>query len=263
MGSDMAYVYALLGGILPALVWLWFFLKEDSQHPEPKWLIVVAFLSGMLAVILAIPTEMLAKCIAVGSWPEGLFTYAHTSIQGVTPAPFGIFAYCTGLAGASPVFLWAAVEELLKYLVAVSLILWRKAVDEPIDPMVYLITVALGFAALETAIYLLGPFDRGEIFYGIHNGSMRFVGAALIHTLSSAVVGFAIGLTFYKASWIQCISLCTGLILAIVLHALFNHHIITSGGKSVMYVFLSVWIGIVCLFVLFERAKRITRSYFT
>jgi RsiW-degrading membrane proteinase PrsW (M82 family) len=49
------FFYGLLGGLLPALLWLWFFLKEDSKRPEPKWLILAAFLAGMLAVILALP----------------------------------------------------------------------------------------------------------------------------------------------------------------------------------------------------------------
>ena len=29
-------LFALIGGFVPALVWLWFWLKEDKQKPEPK-----------------------------------------------------------------------------------------------------------------------------------------------------------------------------------------------------------------------------------
>ena len=241
-------IYALLGGLLPALLWLWFFLKEDSTRPEPKWLIMASFLSGMVAVLLALPTEMLAKCIAAGTWPAHAWT-----------APFQTLAYCRELTDTNPVFLWAAVEELLKYLIAVVVILWRRAVDEPIDAMIYLITIALGFAALETGLFLLNPLGRGDISGGILTGNLRFMGAALIHTLSSAVIGFSIAITFYRAFWIQFISLCTGLVLAIVLHALFNHHIISSSGENTAIVFFAVWLGIVFLFLLFEKAKRVTR----
>jgi RsiW-degrading membrane proteinase PrsW (M82 family) len=241
-------LFALLGGLLPALLWLWFFLREDSTHPEPKWLIMAAFLSGMLAVLLALPTEMLAKCLVSGVWPtDALWT------------PIATLAYCRDQSGVDPIFLWAAVEELLKYLVAVAIVLWRRAVDEPIDAMIYLISVALGFAALETGMFLMTPLARGDIAGGILTGNLRFLGAALIHTLASATVGFSIAISFYRSYAVQFISLCTGLILAIVLHALFNHNIMTLSGGRTILVFFSVWLGIVGLFLLFERAKRITR----
>jgi len=241
-------LFALLGGILPALLWLWFFLKEDSARPEPKWLIVASFLSGMLAVVLALPAEMLAKCVAAGTWPVSFWR-----------APFEAFGVCRTLPDVDPVFLWAAVEELLKYLVAVVVILWRKAVDEPIDSMIYLITVALGFAALETGLFLMGPLHRGDITGGILTGNLRFMGAALIHTLSSAMVGFAIAAAYYRSFLVQFLSLCTGLTVAIILHALFNHHIIQGSGERTSIVFFFVWLGVIGLLLLFERAKRITR----
>ena len=62
--------------------------------------------------------------------------------------------------------------------------------------MVYLITVALGFAALETGLFLMEPLSHGDISRGIITGNLRFMGAALIHTLSSAVVGYAIALSY-------------------------------------------------------------------
>jgi RsiW-degrading membrane proteinase PrsW (M82 family) len=42
--------FAVLGGVLPPLIWLWFWLKEDTRRPEPKALIGLAFLSGILAI---------------------------------------------------------------------------------------------------------------------------------------------------------------------------------------------------------------------
>jgi len=241
------FLYGLLGGLVPALLWLWFFLKEDSERPEPRWLIVAAFLAGMLAVIIALPVEMLAKCIASGTWPG-----SHTGL-------LDTLTFCRQIPDTNPIFLWAAVEELLKYLLAVVVVLWRRAVDEPIDAMIYLITVALGFAALETGLFLMEPLGRGDITGGFLTGNLRFLGAALIHTLASAVVGFSIAMTFYRNTIVQFLSLCTGLIIAIVLHALFNHHIIASGGEHTAIVFFFVWLGVIAMLALFERIKLITR----
>lgn len=243
-------VFSFIGGVFPALIWLWFFLKEDSVHPEPKWLILAAFLSGMLAVVLALPLEMYTKCFASGIWPE------HPIMH-----PFQTMAFCRDATTVNPLFLFAAVEELLKYFIVLVVILWRRAVDEPIDAMIYLITVALGFAALETGLYLTNPFSFGDITGGLLTGSLRFVGAALIHVLSSATIGFFIAITFYRTYWIQFVSLCTGIMLSIVLHAQFNHHIMVGSGVRTNIVFLSVWLGIIGLLLLFERAKRITRPH--
>jgi len=46
--------YALFGGILPALVWLVFWLREDKKNPEPKKLILRTFLFGMGAVMIVL-----------------------------------------------------------------------------------------------------------------------------------------------------------------------------------------------------------------
>jgi len=248
MTSGQLVLFAFTGGLFPALLWLWFFLKEDRKNPEPHWLILAAFLSGMFAVLLTLPVEMVLKCLASSSWP----LHAWQS-------PFQTIGYCRDIPNVEPIFFWAATEELIKYLIAISVILWREAVDEPIDAMVYLISVALGFAALETGLFLMEPFGRGDITGGMLTGNLRFIGAALIHTLSSAIIGFSIAITFYRTYWIQFVSLCTGLFLAIVLHALFNHHIMADGGGRTALVFFFVWLGIVGLLLLFERAKLVTR----
>lgn len=248
MSLGPTVIYAILGGLLPALLWLWFFLREDKLHPEPRWLLLVSFLAGVLAVIVVLPLEMAAKCLVAGSWPSESFLL-HL---------FSGLAYCRDIVGVSPVILWAAIEELVKFGAAVALVLWHRAVDEPIDAMIYLITIALGFAAFETGLFLMDPFGRGDILGGILTGNLRFMGAALIHTLSSAVVGFGIAYSFYRSRFVQFVSLCTGLIGAVVLHALFNHHIITSSGGRTALVFFLVWLGVIVLFLLFERAKRVT-----
>ncbi len=40
---------AFLGGVLPSLLWLWFWIKEESKKPEPKGLLAVVFILGMVA----------------------------------------------------------------------------------------------------------------------------------------------------------------------------------------------------------------------
>ena len=43
---------AVIGGGLPPLLWLWFWLNEETHH-EPKLLILGTFVGGMMAVPVA------------------------------------------------------------------------------------------------------------------------------------------------------------------------------------------------------------------
>ena len=70
--------------------------------------------------------------------------------------------------------------------------------DEPIDAVIYMITVALGFSALENALFLSNLISTSSFAQSIITGNSRFLGATLLHVASSAAVGVMIGLSYYK-----------------------------------------------------------------
>lgn len=226
--------YAFIGGILPALVWLYFLLKEDSRCPEPVPLLMTAFLAGMLAVPLALILEMLFRDLAY-VW------FAECSPDG---------RLCT------PIILgWSVIEETLKYALPGLLVLWRKAVNEPIDLVIYMLTAALGFAALENALFLVAPFASGELLLGISTGNLRFIGSTLLHVIASSAIGFALALSFWLPPFVRAIAAAAGLMLAIALHAVFNFFILQGDGAYTLYAFLIVWISAVIFFALFEVVR--------
>jgi len=215
--------FAFLGGIMPAMVWLYFLLKEDRRCPEPRHMIALAVIAGMLSVALVLPLERLA----------------------VLTLPAGI-----------PVIIgWAAIEETVKYLLAAIIVLWRRAVDESLDLVMYMITVALGFAALENALFLIAPFSGGNMIEGLLTGNLRFIGSTLLHVVASAAIGFSLAFSFRMSRWVRTIFATVGLILAIALHALFNFLIIDGSGSFTLLAFFLVWSGAVVLFALFELLK--------
>jgi RsiW-degrading membrane proteinase PrsW (M82 family) len=216
--------YAAIGGFLPALFWLWFWLHEDRKRPEPRGQIMLAFLAGMIAVPIVIPLER---------WVWSAFGGSTTTIV-----------------------LWAAVEEFAKYLAAFVFVLRSRYVDEPIDALIYLMTTALGFAALENVFFLMGPLAEHGLLAGVITGNLRFIGATLLHTLASAAIGGALALSFHRHARVRHHYLLGGLIAAISLHSLFNILIIASNGSALFSVFAAVWGGMVGLIVLFERIKR-------
>jgi len=151
--TSSTLLFALLGGVVPAVLWLLFWLREDKRCPEPRGLLMIAFLAGMLAVPLVVPLEHKAA---------------------------SLFPSMAGLV----VILWAVIEESMKFLAAYIAVLRNKAVNEPIDMVIYMITVALGFAALENTLFLLTPIEHGFIVQSILTGNLRFVGATLLHVVA-------------------------------------------------------------------------------
>ncbi|MEK7120678.1 MAG: PrsW family intramembrane metalloprotease [Patescibacteria group bacterium] len=217
---------AFLSGILPAVFWLWFWLKED-RHPEPKGLIILSFVLGMFAVPAVIPFEKLA---------------------------FGLITNSLVL-----MIVWAFIEELFKYLVAYISVLRRKEDDEPIDPVIYMITVALGFSALENTFFLFNPLINEGFVGALLTGNMRFIGATVLHTVSSAMIGLFMGLSFYRNKKVKKSYFYFGFFLAVLLHTLFNFFIINGKGEALISVFVGVWVLAIILLVMFEVIKKIRK----
>ncbi len=221
---------AFLGGIIPPLLWLWFWLKEDEGHPEPKGVLSIVFITGMLAVIVVLPIQK--------------FIQDHVSL------PEG------------QLVLWASTEEILKYLAVLIIVYKTSNATKPIDWPTYLITAALGFAALENMLFLLKifPSSIGAI-PSLSTGNLRFLGANLLHAISSAIIGIAVGLSFYASQWKRIIFLFVGFLIAIGLHSTFNFFIIRNAGNDFLKVLAFLWVVTIIIMLLFEKVRRISEDY--
>ena len=236
------FVYALIGGVFPALIWLWFWMHESHEHHEPKNTIWITFLAGMCCVFVVYPLQKLTDFLPFQSGTLG----------GAT----------SGAANWNVLLIWAFFEEAVKFLAAYLIVLRSKSdtYDEPIDAFVYLMTAALGFSAMENTFFLLSPLLSGDALTGVLTGNMRFMGANLLHVASSGVLSIFLSYAYYKPKYIEKIYVIAGLITATVLHALFNLLIImiTEAEKSRLFVAFSfVWISIILLILALERVKTI------
>ena len=73
--------------------------------------------------------------------------------------------------------------------------------------------------------------------------------------LASGTIGVLLAFAFYKSNQVKLAFGMLGLFIAIVLHALFNFFIMGASGETILGVFLFVWMGIIVLFLLFEKVK--------
>lgn len=221
-------IYALLGGILPAVLWLNFWLKED-RHQEPRKLILGSFLLGGASVFVALPIEHLFNEIL-----------PHYSLLAL--------------------FAWASTEEAVKLLAAYFVALRTRFNDEPIDAMIYLLSSALGFSAIENTLFLLKPFSNGDFATGLATINLRFIGASLLHIICSVIIAIGIGFAFYKKPLTKKIVLGVSFLVSALLHTAFNNFIIKS-EYSIFFIFSGVWIGLIAVIVILEKIKKIKKIY--
>ena len=221
-------LYAILGGLIPALFWLWFWLKnEDREEPEPFGLISISFILGALMVIVAIWLEKITLGFVEGN-------------------------------NEARIILWSAIEELLKFLGVLIIIFGNKNLNQPIDYPVYFITTALCFAAFENILYLINPIEANGAIIGMFTGGLRFLGSTLLHAISSAMIGSALGLSFYTRRYRKTY-LLIGIIFAITLHSIFNFFIMKASGENFLSVFGFLWVVTIINILVFEKLKRMAK----
>lgn len=221
-----------VGGIGPTAVWMWFWLREDSSRPEPRSLILATFLAGAVATFPAFVLEKIASSSLY--IPEGVILFS----------------------------VWALIEEVLKFLAARLSGEGTRWYDEPVDSMVYLITAALGFAAVENILFLVYHQETGTALTDfILGGNLRFLGANILHAVASGAAGGIMAFAFYKKSSVKALFVILGLATATVLHAIFNTLIMGSTGGGILITFAYFWALATLLILLFEKVKRITQRY--
>ncbi|MCP4674863.1 MAG: PrsW family intramembrane metalloprotease [Deltaproteobacteria bacterium] len=192
-GSTLKILSSFALGFAPGVFWLWYVVRKDKLEPEPAKYVIGMYFWGMLSTIPAVLLE----------WPFAKLLPEFAVAVLVAPI----------------------VEELLKFL---TLILafklfsgLRKEFDEPMDGIVYASAVALGFASLENASYLVQAMTR-------ENLTVVFILRAVLsvpgHVLFSSIWGYALGMHKFRNRLPTKIRLTPlrGLLLAMLFHMVFN-----------------------------------------
>ncbi|MFT7328423.1 MAG: RsiW-degrading membrane proteinase PrsW (M82 family) [Crocinitomicaceae bacterium] len=215
----------LLTGVIPTLLWLFFWLREDRFHPEPRGLLILTFFAGALAVFLVLPLEQLVKYF--------------------------------GAIGITKIIIFAAAEEIVKFGAVFMIAFNSSYLDEPIDYAIYLITGALGFATAENVLFLLEPSLQQNISFIIETGTLRFLGASILHSILAALLGLIIGLVFYKKRSTKIMFGAIGLGIVIILHTFFNYFIIKYGEINGLLTLGILWVVTLFIIAMFERVRRV------
>lgn len=222
------FFIVIVATLLPAAIWLLFFLRED-KHSEPKRLLFYVFAMG------------------------GLVTAPTLFVQAVSHTFFTQFIY---LGDIFVIVVLALVEEIFKFVAVYWAVAKRPELDEPIDYMIYMVVAALGFATIENLFIVgsrLDSFGAGPLAEALSTLSLRFVGATLLHTLSSALVGFYWAKGRFRGEGAK--RLIEGFVLGTLMHSVFNYLVLKFQENLLLYP--SLFLLIVGFFVLndFEELK--------
>ncbi|MDD4931096.1 MAG: PrsW family glutamic-type intramembrane protease [Candidatus Colwellbacteria bacterium] len=209
---------SIMLGLFLSSIWLVFFLLEDRNKPEPKLAITKTFFFGMISAMAAAALEKGFSVFCAGA---AIHDYSILSLTGNS-----------------------LIEELIKFIVVFVFISASRDFDEPVDRMIYMIVAALGFATTENFFFLSNATTISELA-GL--SIMRFIGATLMHSLSSGMLGYA---------WAKG-KLLLGLVIATIVHTIFNFLILEKGPETWPTAFL-----LFVAFILFYEFDRIKQYYY-
>ena len=223
----MNYIIYIFIAIFLSFLWLLFFLKKDKNPESKKIILAVFILGGLMAFVAGIVQ------IKMVSWFD---------LKEIKEFPLLFFLFYELIT-------ISFIEEFLKFFAVKISIINHTEFDEPIDAMIYMIVSAIGFATVENFLYLVrfeGIIGETVYQYALYLGFLRFIGANLLHILSSAVVGFFVAISLLKIKK-KFLFTSIGIFLGTILHALYNLVIIETGEynfflSSVLLIILSIFV---------------------
>ncbi len=196
-GSVFSYTYknqnliGFLGALLVMLCWLFYLRRIDIYEPE-KWKHIL--LIFVLGVIFSEFTFLLSDL-------NSMFTGFKLN-GGVLNDLF----YCIIGIGA--------IEELVKILPVILILKYTKAINEPVDYLIYGSISALGFAFAENLLY----FNS----YGPHIIMGRALTAVVFHMFLTSLAAYGLMLNKYKSSKGFLTDFLKYFILAAIIHGLYD-----------------------------------------
>lgn len=228
------YFLFIFLSFLPSILWLVFFLRED-KHPEPGKNILKVFFLGMA---ISIPVIIFSIPISFWVLNSSLSDFIKNLILIVIMA--------------------AIIEEAAKYFVIRQSVLKSPECDEPVDIMIYAITVALGFAAMENILFLF-PFEIPFCYKGLIAGSFfRFISGTFLHALVAGIMGYFIALSVLRSKRKNLLVL-VGITIAMLLHAVYNFSIIIS-ERHELFLIAAPTLLIVLLIIVFLCFKKLKKT---
>ena len=174
--------------VAPGIAISIFIYWKDKFDREPRKILIISFLLGVLSIFPAMVLEILG----------GFLDTASGTL-------FEIGLYTFGVVGLS--------EECSKFFMLRIYPYRKKEFNEPFDGITYSVMVSMGFATLENIMYTFQ--------YGMSNAFVRMFTAVPAHAAFGIIMGYYAGLAKFNRGK-ELVYLFTGVIYAALLHGAYD-----------------------------------------
>jgi RsiW-degrading membrane proteinase PrsW (M82 family) len=210
-------ITGILLALVPAVLWIGFFYRQDRREPEPKGMVLQVFVMGaLLAAAIGIP--LIDNLFQVGNW---IYDSLLANILG-------------------GILIFGFTQEFLKYAAVRYSVYATEEFDERTDGIVYATAAGLGYATILSVMFVV---NSGGVDLGM--AAIRIVLTALAQASFAGISGYFLAsekLDKRPAWWMPL-----GLVIAAVLNGLFfflvgmlNRTTIRTGGG-----FVNPWWGLI------------------
>lgn len=191
--------YTVGGVLLGTAIWLWILRRYDRIEPESiRHLVLVGLVGGFLSIAAAAFLNEIARM-----W-IGLGVNIFEDAANVAVLRLLLFCVTVGI-----------VEEVCKSIAAVQVTRRLGDLDEPVDAMVYAMTVALGFASFENLFYAF-RFGNDILF-------ARFLWPVPAHMAYAALWGYGLAWArFVHPEKPRALVMAPSVLMAAAFHAAAN-----------------------------------------
>lgn len=226
-------IEAILAAALPFIVMVAVVLLFDRYEPEPRALLALTLAFGATgAVLIALIFNTLGQTVATFALGSGTGNFVAT----VVLAPI--------------------VEEITKGSVVLVLMLRLKdQFNGVVDGIVYAAMVAIGFAFAEDIMYYIGALAQGTSTF-TSTVLVRGGFSAFCHPLFTSMTGIGLALSIGRKPPAKYLFPIGGLLLAMMLHGIWNASTFVSGAFALVYVVVFLPMLIVALTIAAVASKR-------
>lgn len=210
------YPIGFISALLVMCCWI-FYLRQIDIFESEKWIFFL--LTLVLGMIFSFGTMVINDSI-----------HSVTNFD-LTGNIFNDFTYSVVGIGA--------VEELVKFLPFLIILLFTNQVNEPIDYIIYSSLSALGFSFIENILY----FQQG----GLHLIHSRAFASSVEHMFLSSVIGYGLMLSRYKLYNNIFIAFIYSYLLASFFHGFYDFWLISKAVSS--FSIISTFVLYISLYV--------------
>ena len=204
-----------ISALLIMLTWLYYLRQLDIFEKE-KWSYIV--LTLFLGMVCTFGTYTLT---------DALHYFTSFDLNGDMGNDFYYSVFGIG-----------AIEELMKFIPFLLILLYTKEVNEPIDYIIYSSVAGLGFAFIENIMYL----DQG----GLHLIHGRAFSSTISHMVDSSIIGYGLLLSRYKLKNNIYLTFLISYLLAAFSHGIYDFWLLNDSANS-----LSIFSTFILIFSLF------------